>query len=319
MPSLLIYLLAGLALIMLKIIGAGMAGLLAANLLRHRSPVVLERAASLPHNHHAVLRFRTSAVGDALGIPFRRVRVIKSVVGWRNPAADAVAYAHKNLGEYRSDRSVTSEVVERWIAPPDLVERMARNVSVVYDADYNFGEGEPKVISTIPMPSLMMKMDYGKRVGFGYMNGRVFKARVDRCDAYASVYVPDPAIPFSRASLTGDELTVEVHGQFTQNIKMHDEVWRAAAMLGIEQEDVHDVREHLQEYSKIRPIDEHERKNFIFWASSLKGRAFSLGRFATWRPGLLMDDLIKDIRLIDSWIEGGTPGYDMDIHHARRS
>ena len=48
------------------IIGAGMAGLLAANMLRHRDPVILEAQKSLPNNHHALLRFRSSVVGDVL-------------------------------------------------------------------------------------------------------------------------------------------------------------------------------------------------------------------------------------------------------------
>ncbi len=48
---------------------------------------------------------------------------------------------------------------------------------------------------------------------------------------------------------------------------------------------------------KILPIDEDVRKRFIMWASD-KHQVYSLGRFATWRPGLLLDDVVNDVRVI---------------------
>src|SRR5688572_5532364 len=63
----------------LAIAGAGMAGLLAANLLRRHRPEVFERQLDLPHNHSALLRFRSPAVSDATGIPFRRVLIRKGI------------------------------------------------------------------------------------------------------------------------------------------------------------------------------------------------------------------------------------------------
>ena len=61
----------------ISVIGAGLAGLLAGNMLRHRDPVIHEVQPSLPNNHSAVLRFRSSAVGDVLNIPFQKVKMIK--------------------------------------------------------------------------------------------------------------------------------------------------------------------------------------------------------------------------------------------------
>jgi hypothetical protein len=48
---------------------------------------------------------------------------------------------------------------------------------------------------------------------------------------------------------------------------------------------------------KILPIDEDIRRRFIMWASDNFG-IYSLGRFATWRPGLQLDDLVNDVRVI---------------------
>src|SRR4051812_21604832 len=109
-------------------------------MLRKHKPTVLEAQADLPHNHSAVLRFGTSAVADVLGVPFRKVNLVKATLPWLNPVADAMAYAKKNLGRYESDRSVTREVTtaERWIAPRDLIPRMAEDVRIKYCVPYDF-------------------------------------------------------------------------------------------------------------------------------------------------------------------------------------
>ena len=58
------------------IIGAGQAGLLAARSLALHNPTIIEQQDELPNNHSALLRFRSSIVGDSVGIPFQKVRVL---------------------------------------------------------------------------------------------------------------------------------------------------------------------------------------------------------------------------------------------------
>jgi hypothetical protein len=158
------------------IVGAGMAGLLAARMLSHRKPVVWETQKALPNNHSAVLRFRTSQVGDILGIPFKKVNMIKDTLHWRNPIADSLAYSYKNSGSYRSDRSVTRGLVseERFIAPPDLISQMAEGVKIEFGREYDPNDPHVRgsnVISTIPMPALMELLDYDMGPDFNYREG----------------------------------------------------------------------------------------------------------------------------------------------------
>lgn len=297
-----------------------MAGLLAANLMRHRDPVVVEAQDAIPHNHSAVLRFRTSTVGDALGIPFRRVNVIKTSLPWRNSVADALAYSYKNTGTYSSDRSIVlpeQHTTERWIAPPDLIPRMARRIRIELGVKFDFAFTQSKVISTIPMPDLMTALNYpAERPIFKYFSGTNLRATVNNCDAFVSMLVPDPELPFSRISVTGNEFIVEIA---PGRSKYPHSIGEAAELIGIDPSDLIDVKEQVQNYAKIAPIDEHQRKTFIYYASTLQGKAFSLGRYACWRPKLLLDDLINDIRLIDSWIDSGTPGSSVhhDLHYIR--
>ena len=97
-----------------KIIGAGMAGLIAANMLRRHNPIILEAKDELPNNHSAVLRFRSSVVGDALGIEFKKVTVLKDVLTTGNAVSDAHLYSWKVGGAYRSCRSITRGKEVGW-------------------------------------------------------------------------------------------------------------------------------------------------------------------------------------------------------------
>ncbi len=299
----------------LTIVGAGLAGLLAANLLRKHNPVVLEAQPTLPNNHSAVLRFRSNIIGELLGIPFQRVKMTKSYIPWRNPVADSLAYARKCTGTARSDRSIITsglEVHERFIAPPDLVSIMAQDVDIKFNAGFKKIGISGKIISTMPMPALMELIGYEPPL-FEAFPGLNIAAKVNRTDAYVSLYVPDPRHKFNRVSLTGNELIVEY-----ANIKKlkDDEVVRdtsaALELLGLESVGVCSLPVvHQQRYAKVLPIDDHVRKRFMAHATDVHG-IFSLGRYATWRPGLLLDDLVQDIRLIDGWLKGDS-SYDVKM------
>jgi hypothetical protein len=305
---------------LIKIIGAGMAGLLAANMLRRREPVVYERQKALPHNHAAVLRFRSPLVGEVLGVPFRRVRVIKHAVPWRNPVADAMAYSEKVIGQLRSDRSVLqgTEVVDRWIAPPNLVERMAEGINIKFDTDFDLSEETTKVISTIPMPNLMIMMGYGTPAVFGHLSGTTLRATLSDCDCHVTLYVPDPDSYPYRVSITGNELIVECGHSVPHRILTsvpHTIVHGALHILGLDHSQLaSEVTVTTSQYGKIAPIDETVRRDFIHWASTEQGRAFSLGRYATWRPGLLLDDVVNDVRVIERMIDDR---YAMDQHRSK--
>lgn len=303
---------------MINIIGAGMAGLLAGNMLRHHKPQLYEAQSSLPNNHEAVLRFRSPIVGDVLSIPFRKVTMMKSHLPWRNPVADALAYSFKNNGIYRSDRSIVQGTTtgDRWIAPKNFIANMAEDLNIYFNRTFDFvGQDSLSLnkplpcISTIPMPALMKLLMYPVIPSFEWRPGYVVKGKVANCDAFVSLLIPDPDIRFSRVSITGDELIIEFTGEMPADIedqpKLNGIIASAATILGLRPTTmISNVECHAQRYAKIAPINDDERKAFMHWATD-KFNIYSLGRFATWRPNLLLDDLVNDIRLIDRWIKAG--------------
>lgn len=288
----------------LTIVGAGLAGLLSANMLRHHNPTVIEAQSTLPNNHSAVLRFRTDKIGLVLNIPFKKVQMIKAPIPWRNPVADALSYSLKNTGTMRSDRSIIAGIVheDRYIAPPNLIEQMAVPLSITFGRQFHFASAEAPAISTIPMPLLMRLLKYPNLPTFSHVSGLNIHAKIAACDAYTSILVPDPKDLFSRISITGDQMIIELPFDTTIDSDALEMIVRdASGYAGIDPKDISEVAVHKQAYAKINPIPEDIRRDFIHWAS-MEHNIYSLGRFATWRPSLLLDDLVRDVQLIDKWI-----------------
>lgn len=319
----------------LKIIGSGLAGLLAANMLSRHNPRVFEAQSELPQNHSALLRFRTPVVGDVLGIPFQKVIMTKGYVPWMNPVADSLAYARKCTGIARSDRSIVSSGIEthtRFIAPEDLVARMAESLraGITFDHYFDFHRNGAQVISTIPMPWLMKILNYPAPIEFKQVHGFNLIARLNDIEAYASLYVPSPQHQFNRISLTSDRMIAEYSspGRTPAEVEVEmqakdamTEAMKVAALFGlVPQEESEFFKSEpafkMQRFSKVVPVDDGERRRFIAWATDKHG-IFSLGRFATWRPSLLLDDAVKDIRLIDGWLQKGGE-YTMKLHRVDR-
>jgi hypothetical protein len=306
------------------IIGAGMAGLLAGNMLRvQHNPGIMEAASALPNNHSAVLRFRSSVVSDVIGIEFRKVRVMRAVQPWQNAIADAIAYSVKcnGVADMRSIMAADGSVVDRFIAPPDLIQRMAAGLpedSITFNFKVEsflikgWRRHKQPIISTIPMPAAMDLLGWeGDRPEFRFRHGANIVATLSGVSFFASLYVPNPSFIGSRISITGNEMIIECPGEDAEELAAKEAAGgfvesllvEACQMMGLPPRVVEHFAIKPQRYAKILPIDEQTRKAFIMWASDRFG-FYSLGRFATWRPGLLLDDVVHDVRVIQRIISG---------------
>lgn len=295
-----------------------MAGLLAGAMLRTDASAVWEAQEDLPNNHSALLRFRSQIVASTLNIPFKRVQVMKASDSWRNPVADAFSYSRKTNGSatIRSSTTAQGQIEERFVAPHNLIEQMADRVQAPILLGKKFTRedigGSKPFISTLPMPILadLLGVDHPE---FNWVNGYNINVNLDRVDAYATLYVPSPDNPANRISITGNKMTIEVSlpsispsevaaivAAKNKNRAIED-IKVCLELMGLDPfcfvEDTIEVKQ--QQYSKILPIDDRWRKDFIMKASR-EYNIYSLGRFATWRPGLLLDDVVNDVRVISN-------------------
>jgi hypothetical protein len=320
----------------MKIYGAGMAGLLAAHMLRRYSPVVREKAESLPHNHEAVLRFRTDAVSRATAIPFKKVRVTKAIVSGgalhETPRLDLVnRYSLKVTGQVIGRSIESLEPVERYIAPPNFIELLAQGVSIKYGLDYEMtsdtffdgvmGEldGQP-FISTVPLPITLQLIPDEWAAELPPLQFDSFPiwsiiAEVQRpvTEAYQTLYYPDDDVLYYRGSLTGSRLTIECISkpvletvesairEVLSDFGIRDKVKLKSSGKGLRGSRWHI---HHSQFGKLLPVDHEHRKRIIFELTS-RYNMYSVGRFATWRQ-LLLDDVVKDIELVGKWISAGS-------------
>jgi hypothetical protein len=297
----------------MRIFGAGMAGLLAANLLRRHRPAIYEKQSRLPSNHEALLRFRSDAISRLTGIPFQKVVVHKAI--WSGGRLHnevnlqlANMYAQKVNDRINSRSILKLDSAERWIAPANFVDQLAVSCNIEYSTNIDEAratEDDP-IVSTLPMPMLMDIMDWPIRPGFGSKKIWVMTAiLMEQCDVYQTIYFPGSDEIAYRASITRNKLIVEFIADPTEFAigHKHDVLLAITehilSMFGIRSE-VDCCLLSEQRFGKISPIDNDARKQFIM-AMTTEHNIYSLGRYATWR-NLLLDDLVHDIQQINEFV-----------------
>ena len=282
------------------ILGAGLSGLIAAAV--NPQAKVFEASSRDKQSHRAVLRFRTPAVGDAVGIPFRKIRVYKNI--WvdgkfQDPNIQLSNwYSSKVAGGY-FDRSIwKTDAVDRYIAPEDFILRLIDQVGdrVEWETPVEELPKDKAIISTIPMNRMLALAGIAKpdTVEFKFSPIRVQRFRVKDADVFQTIYYPSPSTAAYRASITGNLLIVE---SVDDAGYVSSDLLEVLDSFGLTEDDIEVIDEnHKQSYGKIAPIDENFRR-FVVEILSQKHGIYSLGRFATWR-NILLDDVLQDLNVV---------------------
>ena len=281
------------------IVGAGLAGLITGSVFPKAE--IFESGAEQQSSHKAVLRFRTTAVGDTTGVAFKKVKVNKGL--WfdgkfvKTDIRLANLYSKKVLGKL-ADRSIWNlDSVERYIAPDDLIPQLIDRCGNRIKWNTTLDKIPSGAISTIPMESLAKLLDFPEIPKFEYSSIQVKRFTVEGADVYQTVYYPCPNLNVYRASITKDLLIAE----FVKypNIEDLDAILMS---FGLNYLDVKKLEQVQQKFGKIAPIDEGWRRNFIYQTTKQHG-IYSIGRFATWR-NVLLDDIVHDAQVIKQLIQG---------------
>ena len=293
------------------IFGAGLAGLLAGCMFQNAH--IQEASPPNTNAHKALLRFRSRAVADAIGIEFRSVIVRKGI--WHQNAFHSPTiqlanwYAKKATGQLM-DRSIWDLAsVERFIAPEDLIEQLIERcksrITWATPLDKLPHPSGGPYISTIPMSTMAtIAQDAWPKIGvqqyFNFQPIEVKRWRIHGADVFQTVYIPDPSTNLYRVSITKDLVIAE----YMKKVDDYD-FWKA---FGLYSSDAEPLEVTRQRFGKIAPINDQWRKGFMFNLTN-QNSVYSLGRFATWR-NILLDDVVKDINIIKRML-----GSTMYEHH----
>lgn len=295
----------------IQIIGAGLSGLMAANLFQ--TAEVFEAGPREQVSHRALLRFRSPAVGDAMGVDFRKVRVYKGVYDvdteqFVHPDIRyANCYSHKVTGRIH-DRSIWNlAAADRWVAPDNLIEQLVERCGarIHWDTPFDFqehrAERDNPVISTAPMPAIVKMLGVQREMPqFKFAPIHVTRFNLPDCDVFQTVYFPNTAFSVYRASITGHLAIVESMRAPTD--EELDTVFGAFGLRNYPRRLKEPSRE--QKYGKIASINDGMRRAMIAELTR-EHNVYSLGRFAVWR-NILADDVLNDIAVLKKLIAGDT-------------
>lgn len=284
----------------MQILGAGLSGLLAA--CHFPNAAVYEARPPSETGHKAVLRFRSSAVGDSVGIEFRKVRVRKGIWhddAFREPTIQlANWYARKVIGAV-VDRSIWDLApVDRYIAPENFQDQLIDRVGkrIVYNSpvtEASIRDFRTPTISTMPLSVLAQWFHRGgEPIRWQHAPIHVRRYRLHDADVFQTIYFPSLDTSLYRVSITGSLITAEYMKE--------PDGYNFLPAFGLNADMIEPLDTTAQRFGKILPVNDAWRKAFIF-SLSQQFRVYSLGRYGVWR-NLLLDDVIQDIGRIKKMI-----------------
>lgn len=294
------------------IIGAGMAGLLAGVL--NPGSVIFEAGSERKTNHKAIFRCRKPDIGKIIGISFKKVTVYKSI--WLDnkevlPSPRiAHMYSSKVTGTISARSIFNTASAVRYIPPDNFISQLKKRCNIeyntIFDQELRSTHNRETIISTVPLFNMLKCFPtINIQENFFYQPIYVNRLHIPNCNSHCTIYYPDPVFSAYRASLIGNTLIIEGMKKIQscdievirESFGIPSEIFPAADKF----------KEYTQQMGKIISINEEKRKNAIT-KLTLEFGIYSLGRFATWRPKVMMDDVLEDIFVIRRLIADGHYG-----------
>lgn len=314
----------------IQIIGAGLAGLLAAyHLSKENEVLVLEKKKDITENHSAILRFNSDISGFC-PIPLEKATVYKNIFykgdlyNTSNTRFNNL-YSLKTTGklEIRSISNLDEGV--RYIPSQNYFKQLL-NLCIERGVKFSTGREVTKddllrkdinTVITVPLPFILNILGFQCNP-FDFSSKEIKTWSISLPDSlsanvHQTVYFPDRADLAYRISIVGNRIVVEipesklnsdtyVTGMVNQ---IKEQIGNAFGIYHLEG----NGNWHTQKFGKLVAINEELRKELIYNITQKTG-CYLLGRFATWRQ-IMIPEVVNDIIKIEKWIKMlNLSGYD---------
>lgn len=314
----------------IMIIGAGLAGLLAAHKFKDAQVIeAMPEHIGKTQQHKALLRFRTEGVSHLTGIPFKKVTVQKAIVCPKDNVTLidkcniqlANMYSEKVTGGIGNRSIWNLDSDTRYIAPDDFFARMLANVGdrVQYGVALQGLDPLLTYVNTSPLPVIMNVAGASGLVDCESMKGSpIFVCQYEiespECDVYQTLYFPSSEHGVYRASITGRTLIIERtysdDGRPTRHVDL-DEILAAFGLGKHQSVKTKFLSDTSQTFGKIVDIPKQQRDAVLYHLTQ-EYDVFSIGRFATWR-NILLDDVVQDLDVVEKLINASGYSRNMQI------
>ena len=257
------------------------------------------------------IRMRADSLASRLKLPATKVTAHSCVLSidgdnfiYRERAtpADIINYSRKVIGILSARSIMNCGQHTRWVFGADALlelrhrHRSRINYNAVLPASH-WADPSIPVVSTAPMVVATDALGIPAPDEDLAHPLIVYRAPVSNADISLSVtlYVPSPATPVSRITLSESWLVLELASSASRAESMTQALELARQAFGLLPRELGEPQSFTQP-SKLTPQSEEART--ILFAMSANHNVWSLGRYATARSGVLIEHLPHDCEVI---------------------
>lgn len=302
----------------MAIIGAGISGIMAARYFSNYNPTLIEKNETLPFlsQNHASIRVKSEEIGILLNIKLKKVQISKQIF-FEHKLYNQASITMKNL----YSRKVTGEIGTRSIefddtndiryffgeqltTWPGLDYRTNHKLIAIIGNTLHF-ENKKCInydicLSTIPMPEMFRIFKKDNTAGDAFKLQPIYVTELllgIRSSAFQTIYFPELHLDAYRANLEENRLLIESLTELDDG-----ELHLILSIFGLTNITIISKEVHRQPFGKIIGISDSQRKGNMLYLTE-NHNIYSLGRYATWRNGVEIDDVMKDLKKIKNFIE----------------
>lgn len=307
------------------ILGAGPAGVMAHNYLKIKGHDVeiFEKDEFNVVKNSGVFRFKNRDSELFLGSELKKIHVVKEI-NYMNKAFKECSikmnnlYSSKVVGEISKRSIMNLNDCDRYILKDGMKlisPKLHANCEIKDIDNYKDNDGSKKilvndsysfdyVISTLPLhvnAHLAMEIPFD----FSPISHVVWVTYVKayfKSDLNQTIFYPDLDLPYYRATHQEGDFIIESMQPLDDK-----ECKKCVSDFLPDCEIVVTSKQRINIGKMVKYPDDSQRKRLITELTN-QHNIFSLGRFATWRPKLVVDDLLQDIKIIEKLMKKGKDG-----------